>query len=161
MGNRPYTWTGEETHEYDNIINLPHPISSRHPPMSISNRAAQFAPFAALVGYDAEIDEAARLTEDRTNVFDDELEQLNEKLFQLSEECSTVQASQKRDSPLPFPCVRVSYYLPDTKKAGGANLSYSGPLKRVDNVQMILLFKDGKTIPLADVIDIIKEGDMP
>ena len=50
-------------HQYDDIIMLPRHISKKHPPMAASNRAAQFLPFAALTGYDAAIQEAARRTD--------------------------------------------------------------------------------------------------
>lgn len=55
--------SGEDTHKYDDIIDLPHHVSSKHPQMPLEDRAAQFSPFAALVGYEAAISEAARKTE--------------------------------------------------------------------------------------------------
>lgn len=139
MSNRPYSWTGEATHLYDDIISLPRPVSRRHAPMSMLNRAAQFAPYAALVGYGDSITEAARLTDDLNGLFDDERQRLNETLFELETRCQQACA-------LPF--VTVTYFLPDDKKAGGAYLTHSEPLKRVDSVNRALLFKSGKTIPL-------------
>lgn len=74
--------------KYDDIINLPYPVSTKHPPMPISDRAAQFSPFAALTGYDAEIKEAARLTSERVDLTEDATYLLNEKLRLLMDAIS-------------------------------------------------------------------------
>ena len=88
MGNRPYVWVGhEETHAYDDIIELPHPVSETHPHMSMLDRAAQFSPFDALTGYSDAIDETARPTDARRELSEQELQELDERITLLEEDC--------------------------------------------------------------------------
>ncbi len=98
-------------HPYDDIINLPHHVSERHPQMSMYNRAAQFAPFAALTGHDSAITEAARLTEAEEELSESDAEVLNRKLAYL----------QSLDEK---PTISVTYFVPDDKKEGGSYHTY-------------------------------------
>ena len=142
MGNRPYIWREEESHAYDDIINLPHYVSSTRPHMTMLDRAAQFSPYAALTGYDEEISETARLTDRRDDLTETQMAMLNEKLALLEKLCSQA-AHEKTDSPL----VTITYFMPDTalhygsKKDGGAYLEHTGKVKRVDLANRIMVFE--------------------
>jgi hypothetical protein len=128
--------------EYRDILDLPHHTSPRHPRMSRQDRAAQFAPFSALTGYDDVIDETARVTDSRIELSEEARDLLDMKQRILS---------QFLDS---YPEITVTYFLPDTRKAGGAYQSFTGNLKRIDTVEQYLLFTDGKRIPLQSVLNI-------
>ncbi|MBR3530938.1 MAG: hypothetical protein IKN83_06180 [Bacteroidaceae bacterium] len=130
---------------YDDIINHPHHVSTRHPQMSMQNRAAQFAPFAALTGYHAAIDEAARPTQQKPELEEYDNERLNHVLSLLME----------RNDELPT--LSISYFQADARKEGGSFEHISAPLKRIDEVNHQLIFCNGMAIPLADIIDIEEE----
>ena len=132
----------DDIHRYDDIITLPHPISKKHPRMSIENRAAQFSPFAALTGYDAIVEESARLTESRSELDEQQKCALDEKLRFL------------RDNISEKPKVSIVYFQPDLLKFGGEYLRHSGELKRIDPIEGSLLFVDGKKIPIEDIYEI-------
>ena len=95
------------SNKYDDIINLPHHISKKHPQMTLEARAAQFAPFAALTGYDDEIRETARLTNRRIDLDEEAKSILDNKIKIILE-----QISQR-------PTVSLTYFIPDLKKDGG------------------------------------------
>lgn len=128
--------------EYDDIINLPHHVSSRHPQMSMMNRAAQFAPFAALTGHAAAIEETARLTDEQHELADEDSEALNQKLAYL------------RESLHEHPLVTITYFEPDKKKAGGAYKTIEGQLQNIDDYNQSIVLKSGEAIPLKSVLDI-------
>ena len=125
--------------EYDDIIDLPRP-KSKHEPMPMSDRAAQFSPFAALTGYDAAIAETARLTDQRIELSEEERAELDYK--------------QQYLATLDAPTVTVTYFVPDERKSGGAYVTHTGVLKRVDEVERMGVFKDGLRVPLDEVVDI-------
>ena len=125
--------------EYDDIIDLPRP-KSKHEPMPMSDRAAQFSPFAALTGYGDAIDETARLTDARIELSEEERAELDYKQQYLA----------TRDAPT----VTVTYFVPDERKSGGAYVTHTGVLKRVDEVERMVVFKDGLRVPLDEVMDI-------
>lgn len=125
--------------EYDDIIDLPRP-KSKHEPMPMSDRAAQFSPFAALTGYSDAIDETARLTDRRIELSEEESAELDYK--------------QQYLSTLDSPTVTVTYFVPDERKSGGAYVTHTGVLKRVDEVERMVVFKDGLRVPLDEVMDI-------
>ena len=125
--------------EYDDIIDLPRP-KSKHEPMPMSDRAAQFSPFAALTGYEDAIDETARLTDERIELSDEERAELDYK--------------QQYLATLDAPTVTVTYFVPDERKSGGAYVTHTGVLKRVDEVERMVVFKDGLRVPLDEVMDI-------
>ena len=110
--------------------------------MSNFDRAAQFSPFAALKGYDDEIDEAARLTEMQLEADDENIREINEKLMLLKE------------SARQHPTVKVTYFVPDSKKAGGAYLTVEGALKKFDEYNRQILLSTGLKIQFDDVINI-------
>ena len=125
--------------EYDDIIDLSRP-KSKHEPMPMSDRAAQFSPFAALTGYGDAIDETARLTDRRIELSEEERAELDYK--------------QQYLATLDAPTVTVTYFVPDERKTGGAYVTHTGVLKRVDEVESMVVFKDGLRVPLDEVMDI-------
>ena len=132
-------------HQYDDIINLPHYVSPTRPRMSMIDRAAQFSPFAALTGYDAAIKETGRLTDQRIELSEDSRAALDRKQ-QLLVECLA-----------DHPEVSVTYFIPDERKSGGAYVTVTGSVKKVDDYQRLLLLTDGTKIPLDDILDLESE----
>lgn len=128
--------------KYDDIIDLPHPTSKKHPRMSRQNRAAQFSPFVALTGYDAAIRETARITEDRRELSEDAAVELNYKISLLQQE----QAGVKK--------IKVIYFRQDTTKDGGAYREEDGDFKRIKSSEGILELTNGIQIPLEDIFKI-------
>ena len=129
--------------EYDDIINLPHHVSKNHRQMPMEMRAAQFAPFAALTGYDTVINETARLTDQQVELEDYDNERLNRKYAELIENISE------------HPVITVSYFKPDKHKGGGAYVSKTGHIKKVDTYEQLMIMEDGTSIPLAAIVDIV------
>lgn len=128
--------------DYFDIINLPHHVSRNHPQMPMEARAAQFAPFAALTGYDAVIHETARLTDKQVELEEYDNDRLN-RIF-----------SELMDSLEKHPMVTVSYFMPDEHKAGGAYMTVSGKLKKIDTYEQIMKMEDGTVIPIGSIMDL-------
>ncbi|MCR5114787.1 MAG: YolD-like family protein [Bacteroidales bacterium] len=128
--------------EYDDIIDHPHYEPKRHPRMSMHNRAAQFAPFAALTGYDAAINETARLTDTQLELEEYDNQRLQDILMRLAAQVA------KR------PAITVIYFKPDERKAGGAYHTLTGNLKTIDEATHSLVMADGTRIPLGSVLDL-------
>jgi len=128
--------------KYKEIIHLPHKQSTTRPHMAVADRAAQFAPFAALVGYDDAVKETARLTESRRELSDGALEQLNAKLSYIQEHLDEQ------------PEVTITYFQPDSKKSGGAYLTCTGIVKRVDDYDHIVQMQNGREIFIDDITEI-------
>lgn len=125
---------------YEDILYMPHHVSTKHPPMSASDRAAQFSPFAALTGHDAAIQETGRLTDVQVEQSEDLRALLDRK--------------QQYLATLERPEVAVTYFLPDGRKDGGAYVTVTGQLKRIDPVERVLILVGGQSIPLDDIIEI-------
>ena len=121
----------QNNHKYDDIIHLEHPVSKTHPQMSLYDRAAQFAPFAALTGHAAAIRETARRTDEKRVLSDEVLEELNEKLNIISANIGTEQL------------VDITYFVQDERKAGGEYVTHSGIVKRI--------MADATIIPIEDI----------
>ena len=128
--------------KYDDIINLPHYEPKYHPRMSKYKRSAQFAPFAALVGYDEQVQECSRLTDKRLEIDDELKEKINYKLNKINELIKN------------NPEVEITYFIPDVKKDGGKYINEKGNVKRIDYINRFIKFTDNKKIILDDVIDI-------
>lgn len=129
--------------DYDDIINLPRHVSAKRKPMSMMNRAAQFAPFAALTGHSEAIDETARFTSARQHLSDEHLSLLSRKLAYA--------LSQASGAPvLTFKC-----FVPDRLKSGGEYVEIQGSIKRLDEYSRSLHLHDGTEIPLDDIADIL------
>lgn len=131
-----------ESHKYDDIIHLPHHVSDRRVPMSRADRAAQFSAFAALTGYDAVIRESGRLTDMRTELDEDSKAMLNEKLQMILE---TIDEQ---------PRVTITFFQPDERKAGGAYVSVSGRVKKIDEYARAVILTDGTAIPIGQIYQI-------
>lgn len=130
---------------YDDIINLPHHVSKNHPRMSMYQRAAQFAPFAALVGHEALIAETARLTDAEIDMGEEGIRVLNQKMSYLKEKLND------------RPSVNITYFLPDPKKSGGEYLTTSGIIKKIDDFEQTIVMEDGTIIPLHATLDLDSE----
>ena len=128
--------------KYEDIIHLSRPISRKHPPMSLYDRAAQFSPFAALTGHEAAIVETARLTEAVMELGEDEKEKINEKLQWLLEH---PQEERK---------VTITYFVPDERKAGGSYPSITGIFHKINEYERTIIMKDGRIIPIDRIKDI-------
>ncbi len=126
--------------EYEDIIHLPHHVSKKHPQMSMSDRAAQFSPFAALTGYDDAVEETARLTDRRIELDEYEMRHLDERLQKL--------AALAEEHPE----ISVSYFLPDARKDGGAYITVTGHVKKIENFARKIILTDGTSIPIREVI---------
>lgn len=133
--------------EYDDIINLPHHVSEKHPRMSLEARSAQFAPFAALTGYDEQVRETARLTNDRKELAEGLKMILNEKILSIKERLAEL------------PEVTITYFVPDVRKKGGKYVSVTGKVKKIDEFKNIVVFDDKKEIPIQEIIEIVGVGD--
>lgn len=133
--------------EYDDIINLPHHVSEKHPQMSLEARSAQFAPFAALTGYDEQVQETARLTNDRKELADGLKMILNEKIVKIKEKL------------VDMPEVIITYFIPDARKKGGKYVSVTGKVKKIDEFKHVIVFDNKKEIPIQEIIEITDRED--
>ena len=132
--------------KYDEIMGLPHHVSKTRPQMPMSDRAAQFAPFAALTGYDAAIKETGRLTDERIELDVEALSALDMKYQLLMEALDEA------------PEVTITYFQPDERKAGGKYVSAVGTVKKIDDFERRITMRDGTRIPMDDVLSI--DGEM-
>ena len=132
--------------KYEDIIELEHPEPKRHPRMKISDRAAQFSPFAALVGYDDDVAETARLTDEKAELDEDTKTILNEKMRLISD------SSDKKSA------VTVTYFVKDKRKAGGSYVSVTDSVLAIDEYRRVIVMRDKSEIPIDDVFEI--EGDI-
>ena len=128
--------------KYDKIMGLPHHVSKTRPQMPMSDRAAQFAPFAALTGYDAAIKETGRLTDERIELDVEALSALDMKYQLLMEALDEA------------PEVTITYFHPDERKAGGKYVSAVGTVKKIDDFERRITMRDGTRIPMDDVLSI-------
>ncbi len=125
---------------YDDIINLPHHVSTRHAPMSRENRAAQFAPFAALSGYDDAVKEEARLTGKKISLSEDRLALINERIFSVSQRLA--------EQPL----LDITYFKHDAKKTGGEYITVTGTIQSIDEAEGIIILTDKRRISISDLL---------
>ena len=128
--------------KYDDIISLPHHESTKHPKMPALDRAAQFLPFAALAGHDAAVRETARLTDNRMELDEIKREELNEHLQLIK-----TQLVQK-------PQISITYFVPDTKKEGGAYFTITGTIGKIEEIRHQVIMENGTVIPMNDIYEI-------
>lgn len=131
--------------KYDDIIKLPHHVSKRYPQMSIMARSAQFAPFAALSGYDEAVKETARLTDKRIEIDDGLKLIINNKLNYILENLNI------------NPQIIFTYFVYDKKKIGGKYIEKVGIVKKIDLIEKYILLTDKSKIPIEEIIDISGE----
>ena len=132
----------KDEHRYDDIIHLPHHQSTKRAHMSLYDRAAQFAPFAALTGHDAAIEETARLTEAEITLDDTAIVAINEKLYEISQHLS----EQWK--------VSVTYFRPDEKKQGGSYLTDVGSIRKINEAEQLIIMDNGMHIKMERIIKI-------
>lgn len=125
--------------KYDDMINLPRPEPARER-MDELSRAAQFAPFAALTGYDEAVGETARLVDEKIELSEDERAYLDEQTKKIRE--------------IPEREIAVTYFIADKRKSGGAYLTAHGFVKKIDEIERLLVLTSGERIPLDDIFDI-------
>ena len=128
-----------EQFPYEDIVNLPPHISKKYPQPTMLERAARFAPFAAITGYEEMVLEEARETEDRIELDEGTMAVLNERL-------NMIQESLEEESQ-----IRITYFEPDKKKSGGAYVTITGTVKRIDEYERHVLMADGKKIPIDQI----------
>lgn len=131
---------------YEDIINLPHHTSKKHPRMSLEARAAQFAPFAALTGYDEVLIETARLTNERIEIDETYKVIIDSKLQIIKEHIKEM------------PLITFIYFVPDTKKDGGKYVTVAGNVKKIDEYRNVLVLENKMEIPIDEIVDI--NGDI-
>ena len=136
------------TGNYDDIINMPHHVSKKHNQMPMEERAAQFAPFAALVGYEDAVEETARLTDNRIEL-DEEAKNILDMKFQMLNEQLKVQI---------HPQVTIMYFIPDLKKDGGKYIKISGTIKKIDEFKQLVVLDDKAEIPIGEIINIMGDS---
>ena len=124
---------------YDDIIDLPHPTSKKHPRMSRLDRAAQFSPFAALTGFDAAIDEASRVTRDRIELDESQRQELDRALREAYEK------------NLP---VEITRFVPDARRSGGSYETVTGVIRALDSTTLKVILTDGTKIDVNDILDV-------
>lgn len=129
-----------DAHKYDDIIDLPHHQSTNRPHMSLHDRAAQFAPFAALSGHEEAIEETARLTEEKIVLDETAIQAINEKLHELSQHLCEK------------PTVSITYFKPDKQKNGGAYLTDIGTVKKIDEIEKMVIMDSGMKIPMEHIV---------
>lgn len=130
--------TYRKLQKYEDIIHLPHPVSKRHPQMGTKERAAQFAPFAALTGHGAAVEEAVRITEEKRELSEDVKERLDAMLEELKEGTA----------------IQITYFEKDPYKEGGSYKNLTGTVKRLRKNTRTLLMEEGVEIALEDIYEI-------
>lgn len=131
--------TRRDMGKYDDMINMPRPEPVRAR-MDELSRAAQFAPFAALTGYDEAVGETARLVDEKIELSEDERAYLDEQTKKIRE--------------IPEREIAVTYFIADKRKSGGAYLTARGFVKKIDEIERVLVLTSGEEIPLDDIFDI-------
>ena len=132
--------------KYEDMLYLEPPVSKIHRKMSISERAAQFMPFAALTGYEDLIRESSRITQKRIELSETEIEELKNNLEILHE--------HEKEKPM----IKVMYFLHDLKKNGGSYQTVEKQLHRIDDIEKKIILKDRTTIQFDDIISVEYEG---
>ena len=135
-----------EKFPYGDIVNLPRPVSKKHPEPPLSERAARFAPFAAITDYEEMVLEEARVTEEKIELDESALTILNEKLNILQNNLSQ------------SPEITVTYFAPDKKKAGGAYVNISGTVRQIDVYSKLLILENDKKIRIENIYKL--DGDI-
>lgn len=132
--------------KYNDIINLPHHVSKKHPQMSLEARAAQFAPFAALTGYEDEVEEAGRLTDKRLDLDEDAKKVLDGKMQIIRNKISSK------------PVITFTYFIPDLQKDGGKHVTVTGAVRRIDEYKQVVVLEDKSEIPINEIVNISGNG---
>ena len=132
----------KDTKKYEKYYELQYPFDDSRPRMPLHDRAAQFAPFAALSGHEEAIEETARLTEEKILLDETAIQAINEKLHELSQ-----RLGEK-------PTVSITYFKPDKQKNGGAYLTDIGTVKKIDEIEKVVIMDSGMKIPMEHIVSI-------
>lgn len=132
----------KDEHRYDDIINMPHHQSVKRAHMSLHDRAAQFAPFAALSGHEETLEETARLTDEKIILDETSIDKINETLCEINSHLS-----EKWN-------VSITYFRPDKMKSGGAYLTDIGTIKKIDEIEKVITMDNGMRILMENIIKI-------
>ena len=138
----------QDVHRYDDILQRPYQPSKEREHMSLHDRAAQFAPFAALTGYEEAILETARLTEERVNLGEEEIAEINKRLFYIA-------THLKEKIP-----VAITYFKPDEKKSGGVYLTDVGSVKKIDTLRGEVEMEKGVKISMENIVSIVQNRQL-
>ena len=128
--------------KYDDIIHMERPVSRHHVPMPLENRAAQFAPFAALTGYDDAVDEAARITGSRIELSEEMKGELDMKLSEIATHIAE------------HPEVSVTYFVPDLLKDGGEYVTATGAVRKINLTERQIVLENIGAISIDDVLEL-------
>lgn len=132
----------EDAYRYEDIINMPHHVSTKHPQMPVKDRAAQFSPFAALTGYESVIQETARRTDRRIEPDEYTKAELDAKLRILRGKIGS------------HPQITVTYFVPDERKEGGSYVTVTGNVRKIKEFEHMLVLEEGTEIPIEDIFEI-------
>lgn len=131
--------------KYEDIINLTHHVSKKHKQMSLEARSAQFAPFAALTGYEDVIEETERITKDKIEI-NEELKRILDGKLKLIKEYI-----------LKKPEITITYFKPDLKKSGGSYETITDKVIRIDNYNHVIVMENKIEISISDIVEITGE----
>jgi hypothetical protein len=134
-----------ERFPYEDIVDLPHHVSRKHPQPTMADRAARFAPFAAITGYEEMVLEEARVTDDRIEMDESSKAALNEKLNMILEFIDEQ------------PEIKITYFEPDKRKVGGAYVTVIGTVKQIDEYEHLVIMTDGKKINIDEIYNLQSE----
>ncbi len=134
--------------KYESIIALPHPEPQNHARMSKESRAAQFAPYSALSGYEGAIEETGRRTDKKIELDESEKEIINARLLLAAEEAENMR-------------VKITYFVPDGRKSGGAYLSVCGSIGLTDEIKREITLTNGRIIPIDEIIAVEEDENEP
>lgn len=126
--------------KYEPLLSMHHHVSKIHAQMSAHDRAAQFSPFAALTGYEGVLQETGRVTEPRVDLTEEEKAVLDRRLRWLAEQGNS------------HPAVSITYFVKDARKEGGAYLTHSGKIRKIQEYERLLVLEDGIQIPIDDIL---------
>lgn len=132
----------KDPHEYDDMLGLVYPYRSPRRQMTLVSRAAQFAPFAALNGFEEGMEETARYTDERIVLAEDRILEINDALMKI--------LAVIREKPK----VSVVYFRADELKSGGAYITHEARLVKFDEEKDMLIFEDGKRVAVEDIFEI-------
>lgn len=128
--------------DYTDIIHMPHHISVKHPPMSVYDRAAQFAPFAALTGHAAAVGETARLVDSKAQLGEDATADIGQTLNWLQQHISEK------------PVAEITFFVPDKFKDGGSYKTATGTVIKIDSIAREIMLDNGRRINLDDIYSV-------
>lgn len=134
--------------KYESIIALPHPEPKKHPRMSRESRAAQFAPYSALSGYEDAVEETGRRTDKKPVIDESEKEIINARLLLAAEAAENMR-------------VKITYFVPDERKSGGACITVCGSIGRTDEIKREITLTNGRIIPVDEIIAVEEDENEP